>query len=157
MPFTETQMKQVFGTNLMDFAVSHGFEVQKGGSMAEQGLRSVVAGKGIFRGATGRQEAPCLQKKTDKTMLCIRKLQVVQLFIKPRLQQQLLVGAGFMDLSVVHDDDLIRVLDRGEPVGDHDRGAAGHQALERFRDHALGLRVDVRGRLIQNENRGIIG
>ena len=86
MPFTETQMKQVFGTNLMDFAVTvlRCRKAARTRSMAEQGLRSVVAGKGIFRGATGRQEAPCLQKKTDKTMLCIRKLQVVQLFIKPR-------------------------------------------------------------------------
>ena len=30
MPFTEEQMKQVFDTNLIDFAVSHGFEVEKG-------------------------------------------------------------------------------------------------------------------------------
>ncbi len=30
MPFTEEQMKQVFGTNIIDFAVSHGFEVEKG-------------------------------------------------------------------------------------------------------------------------------
>lgn len=30
MPFTEEQMKQVFDTNLIDFAVQHGFEVEKG-------------------------------------------------------------------------------------------------------------------------------
>ena len=30
MPFTEEQMKQVFDTNIIDFAVSHGFEVEKG-------------------------------------------------------------------------------------------------------------------------------
>ncbi len=29
MPFTEEQMKQVFDTNIIDFAVSHGFEVEK--------------------------------------------------------------------------------------------------------------------------------
>lgn len=30
MPFTEEQMKQVFDTNLIDFAVQHGFEIEKG-------------------------------------------------------------------------------------------------------------------------------
>lgn len=30
MPFTEEQMKQVFDTNMIDFAASHGFEIEKG-------------------------------------------------------------------------------------------------------------------------------
>lgn len=30
MPFTEEQMKQVFGTNMIDFAVQHGFQIEKG-------------------------------------------------------------------------------------------------------------------------------
>lgn len=30
MPFTEEQMQQIFNTNLIDFAVQHGFEIEKG-------------------------------------------------------------------------------------------------------------------------------
>ena len=30
MPFTEEQMKQVFDTNIIDFAVQHGFQIEKG-------------------------------------------------------------------------------------------------------------------------------
>lgn len=30
LPFTEEQMKQVFDTNIIDFAVRHGFEIEKG-------------------------------------------------------------------------------------------------------------------------------
>ena len=30
MPFTEEQMRQVFDTNLIDFAVKHGYEIEKG-------------------------------------------------------------------------------------------------------------------------------
>lgn len=30
MPFTEEQMRQIYNTNLIDFAVRHGFEVEKG-------------------------------------------------------------------------------------------------------------------------------
>lgn len=30
MPFTEEQMKQVFDTNIIDFAVQNGFEIEKG-------------------------------------------------------------------------------------------------------------------------------
>jgi len=29
MPFTEEQMKQVFDTNLIDFAVQNGFQIEK--------------------------------------------------------------------------------------------------------------------------------
>lgn len=30
MPFTEEQMQQIYNTNLIDFAVRHGFEIEKG-------------------------------------------------------------------------------------------------------------------------------
>ena len=34
MPFTEEQMQQIFNTNLIDFAVQHGFEIEKGDANA---------------------------------------------------------------------------------------------------------------------------
>lgn len=30
MPFTEEQMKQIFDTNIIDFAVQNGFQIEKG-------------------------------------------------------------------------------------------------------------------------------
>src|ERR1044072_4131341 len=43
-------------------------------------------------------------------------------------RQQFLVGALLDDAAVVKHHDPARALDRGEPVGDHDRRAAREQA-----------------------------
>ena len=56
------------------------------------------------------------------------------------------------DFALVHDDDLIRMLDGGKPVRDHDRRPAFHQFPERLRDQALRLRVNVRRRLVQHKD-----
>ena len=48
--------------------------------------------------------------------------------------------------------DLVGVADRREPVRDHQRGAAGERGLERHLDGALGLRVEVRRRLVEHDD-----
>ena len=54
MPFTEEQMKQVFDTNLIDFAVQHGFEIEKGDRNTVHvkhsgGLYLFKHGRGFYR------------------------------------------------------------------------------------------------------------
>ena len=56
------------------------------------------------------------------------------------------------DPAVLEHDDLAGALDRGEPVGDDDRGAAGEQPPQAGLDPALGVDVDVRGRLVEHED-----
>lgn len=41
------------------------------------------------------------------------QLQLIQLLVDAVLLQQLLMGAAFADLAVVHDDDAVAVLDGG--------------------------------------------
>ena len=43
--------------------------------------------------------------------LFIHQLQVVELFVQAVLVKKLLVGAAFVDLALVHDDDFVGVLD----------------------------------------------
>ena len=62
------------------------------------------------------------------------------------------MGALLGDPAALHDDDLARAADRREAVGDDDRGAAGEQALEAFLDRLLGAHVDVRGRLVEDQD-----
>ena len=69
--------------------------------------------------------------------------------------QQLGVGALFDNLPVLEHDDQIGVPDRREPMGDHERSAAGEQAPERRLDLALGADVDLRCRLVQDEDAGV--
>ena len=44
------------------------------------------------------------------------------------------------------------LADRGQAVGDDDRGAAGEQAPQPVLDRALGVQVDVRRRLVEDED-----
>lgn len=50
LPFTEEQMRQVFETNLIDFAIQHGFEVEKG----DRNTVHVKQSGGLFLFKNGR-------------------------------------------------------------------------------------------------------
>src|SRR3546814_9406991 len=55
--------------------------------------------------------------------------------IEPSLLDELLVSSTGDDAALVDDDDAPGLLDRGEAVGDDDRRAPGHQALQRSEEH----------------------
>jgi len=67
-------------------------------------------------------------------------------------REQVLVRAHLDNPPVVEDDDLIGIADGREPVGDCDRRAALGEALERGLDRSLGLRVERRRRLVEDED-----
>ena len=73
----------------------------------------------------------------------------------PPLREQLVVRALLHQLAVVQHHDQVGVADRGQAVGDHERGAAHHQVVERVEDHGLGLGVDRRGRLVEDQDRRV--
>ena len=66
--------------------------------------------------------------------------------------EQLLVGAALGDPPVLEDDDPARPPDRRQAVGDDDRGPADEQPLEALLDPLLGPDVDVRGRLVEDQD-----
>ena len=60
MPFTEEQMKQVFATNLIDFAIQNGFEIEKGDRNTVHvkhsgGLFLFKHGRGYYCFSTGQK------------------------------------------------------------------------------------------------------
>ena len=59
-------------------------------------------------------------------------LQLVQLVVQAALCQQFLMGAFLPDLALVHDDDLVAVLDGGQAVCHDDGGTALHQLVQRI-------------------------
>ena len=79
---------------------------------------------------------------------------LVQAPVGPSEGEKLFVGALFDDPAVFEDDDLARPLDRRQPVGDDDRGAAREQPPQAGLDPRLGVDVDVGGRLVQDRMRG---
>ena len=44
----------------------------------------------------------------------VDELELVEAGVEPVLVQELLVGAGFTQLTVVEEEDAVRILDRGE-------------------------------------------
>ena len=70
-------------------------------------------------------------------------LQVIQLFINAVLGQKLLMGALLPQLTVVHDHNLIRMLNSGEPMGHHNGCPPLHHLGHGLLNQALGFGVDV--------------
>src|SRR3954453_10701464 len=77
---------------------------------------------------------------------------LVQAPVVPAGGEQLGVRALLDDPAVLEHDDLAGALDRREPVGDHDRRPAGEQAAQASLDLGLAVDVDVRGRLVEDED-----
>lgn len=65
------------------------------------------------------------------------------------------MGSALDDLAVLQDDDLVGVLDRGQPVGDRERRAVLREAVEAALDEHLRLRVHVAGGLVEHEDLGV--
>ena len=68
------------------------------------------------------------------------------------LREQLLVRAAFDDAPFVQDDDAVGTPDCAEAVGDHEAGAALHQARQRDLQAGLGERIDGAGGLIEHQD-----
>ena len=62
------------------------------------------------------------------------------------------MGAPLSDLSIGYDEDLIRVPDGVQPVGDDQQGLALHQFRDGLLDVALVVRVHAGGCLVQNDD-----
>ena len=50
----------------------------------------------------------------------------------------------------------VAVRQRAQAMGDHEGRAALHQALHRVHDRSLGVDIDGTGRLVEDEDRGIL-
>src|ERR1700744_3474322 len=61
-------------------------------------------------------------------------------------------GARVDDVTVVENDDLVRVADGGQPVRDGDRGPAFGKGVERLLHGPFGLGVEGAGRLVQDQD-----
>lgn len=59
------------------------------------------------------------------------------------------------DPALMHDDDLVRMLDRGKAVCHHDRRPSGHQLLQSLLNPLFCLGVDICRRLVQNQDRRV--
>ena len=73
---------------------------------------------------------------------------------RPPAREQLGVPAALDDVAVEDHQDLRRLAHRREAVRDDDRGASGERGLERLLDRDLRLRVEMGGRLVEDDDLG---
>lgn len=78
---------------------------------------------------------------------------------QPRIQRavlnQLTVGAHRHQPALVDDRDALGMLYRGQAMGDHQRGTAGHQAGQRLLDQVFTLCIKGTGGFVQQQDRRI--
>src|SRR6266536_6241974 len=67
-------------------------------------------------------------------------------------RQQLALGAALDDAPPLHDEDLVGAADSGEAVSDDQRRSATEEAVERTLDQDLRRPVDVRSRLVEDQD-----
>src|SRR5439155_4209599 len=109
-------------------------------------LAGLVRGERVREGSEGAAGVALRQPE----------LQTVELLIEPGAFHQLRMGSGLHDPSLVQDEDSIGALDRGEAVRDDEHGAAPEEHLERLLDQKLRLGIEIRGRFVEKEERGVL-
>ena len=72
--------------------------------------------------------------------------------VQPALGHQLRMGALLDDAAVLYHQDLVGVLDGGQPVGDGEDGLSFRQGGQGLLDQVLILRVREGGGLVQNHD-----
>ena len=70
--------------------------------------------------------------------------------------KQLLMGAPLDDAAILHHQDLIGVLDGGQPVGDDQQRLAPHQPCQCRLDDRLVFRVCIGRCLVENDDRRVL-
>ena len=66
--------------------------------------------------------------------------------------EKLVMGAALNDFAVLENQNLMRVADRGKPMGDDEAGPPLKQLLQRALDDDLGVRVNGARRFIEDQN-----
>ena len=84
--------------------------------------------------------------------LLLTELQRVKLIIPSLLLQQLLVIALLHDHTLGQQDDIVRMLDRGQTVGYYEHGADILDLLQGILDQQLGLGINIGSSFIQNDH-----
>src|SRR3954470_9388370 len=107
--------------------------------------RALASGPGVARATAARTRAAAGSTSGAE-------LAAIEIGVHAFGLQELVVRAALDDAAGVDDEDQVGVADRAQAMGDDDAGAPGEQRAERALDDALGARVDVGGRLVEDED-----
>src|SRR5690606_4134858 len=79
----------------------------------------------------------------------------IQLIIPPRVGNQFLVGAAFLDVALLDHEDLVGLADGAEAMGYDECGSAFHERGQALLDEGFAFCVEIGSGLIEDEDAGI--
>lgn len=91
----------------------------------------------------------CQVKKLEELT---KRLEFDEVAIETAESEELGMGSAFDNLAMVEDKDAVGMLDGGQTMGNHDRGAALHQASECLLDLEFGFGIKGRSGLVEDED-----
>lgn len=97
-----------------------------------------------------------IQPKPNFNLLCTDRIPRIKLVISPPLLNELIMRSALDDASLLEYHDAVGIAHRREPVGDHERRAAAHEAVHAVLHDALRARID-RARCLVEDQHGRIG
>ena len=109
-----------------------------------------------FAGRTRRDRARSSPAVDRPRPLLLLELEPVERGVAAALAQQLVVAARFDHVAVLDHEDAVGMRDRGQPVRDHQRGAALAQFGDRLLHLTLGFRIERGGRLVEQDDRRVL-
>ena len=84
--------------------------------------------------------------------LCLIKLAVIKICVKAFCCKQLFVTALLDNIAILHNQDQVRILDGGKPVGNDKACSALHQVIHGLLDLDLCSGINRGGCLIQDQD-----
>src|SRR3954452_12001290 len=90
-----------------------------------------------------------------RDLLVRRELRAIVLGERAAATQQLPKAAALRNRAVAQHQNAITPSDGGQPVRDDEGRAALHQPFDRLHDQRLGLDIERRGRLVEDQDRRV--
>src|SRR5882724_4210485 len=83
-------------------------------------------------------------------------LQLIQPVVNAAFGEKLLMRALLAQSPFVEYQNAIRMLNGAQPMSNHERGAPGQQAVQRFTNEQLCFGVHARGGFVENQEARIV-
>jgi len=85
----------------------------------------------------------------------VGSLRPLQNRVHPAVREKLIVRASFDDAALIQDEDDVGFPDRGEAMGNDERGLAFEEAVQPVEHEPLRLRIEAGARLIEDHDRRV--
>src|SRR5215469_7833737 len=113
---------------------------------------SQTASTDLMAGMIGKSSLTAFRTMVKPESMSGPELEIVEATIQAVSRIKLRVSPALHNPAFLQYDDLVRVLDRRQAMGDDQHGAVLHQVVDGVLHEALRLGIELAGGLVQNED-----